>query len=664
MGPPAKKRKVEEPAMTTGSNAGSDTNSLDNNNATSSNMAALDKTLDHFMDSLEDARQAGGCLLDLKAVQRRCLSQLAVLQDKVEQRRTAVKDQSTTLASLEYEQGHWTTRIAELEASSRTPHLEALCREELEDDSPLKNASAEQVMAHYFGSSNTTNAARMTVLHHEIHQRGTLERDVAQTQKELTTLAGIAKKRSQFLHQLPDKLKDIEKASAPLQRWFSAQQQSQQGDTSGEGVPATGLSQHTTHTSSEREARLQLARTLPGPLYTLLVQLQSYVDDYPHHQLALEIVPSSRIFGSSTASGSSSSIWKHPPSSQCVMWQIPVPSVSATGSTTSISSNKSLSIGFAYHKEHHIVTAKILKTVGIDDKLMDLPTSVLQLNPNDTGEYSVVDPEQGSGDAAEEATATPYGKPYLWCNYLAGLQLMQGHHPHEQMTASTRVIVATMLRQIKANATLTYILHKVLPSHPRASALPPVAANNNAASQCLVKVSSFQLDKDATAATTTDANSQTKIYKILCKRGNHSLQASVRITASQYPVVTPPQWSLTGNTLQWGQDHGSQDALLDTTTSGDTAPPLHQSRLAALEARVNDMDGLVEQMRKEQTQEETTTTNDESYYYDWILTHQLREILFEWDAWVSSGGDNGNNEGGGGIGGGRSVRGRDRAKVE
>ena len=369
---------------------------------------------------------------------------------------------------------------------------------------------------------------------------------------------------------------------------------------------------------------------------------------------------------SSSSSGSSSSLWNHPPSSQCVVWQIPIPAVapsSGTTATTISNNNKTLSIGFAYHEEHHIVTAKILKTVGIDDKLMDLPTSVLQLNPNDTGSVVVKDP--GSDHAAEAATATtPYGKPYLWCNYLAGLQLMQGQHPHEQMTASTRVIVATMLRQIKTNATLTYILHKVLPSHPRASALPPVTTTTSGTPQCLAKVSSFQLDKDAT--TSDDTHPTTKTYKIVCKRGNHSLQASVQINTSHYPVVTPPKWSLTGNTLQWGQDYGSQDALLATDpTSGDNiAPPLHRSRLAALESRVNDMDGLVEHITKKEQPKDDATTNDESYYYDWILTHQLREILLEWDAWVSSGGDNSAGSNDNGIGGGRSVRGRDRAKVE
>jgi len=192
---------------------------------------------------------------------------------------------------------------------------------------------------------------------------------------------------------------------------------------------------------------------------------------------------------------------------------------------------------------------------------------------------------------------------------------------------------------------------------------------------------------DATTNDDSDNNTNKKTYKIQCKRGNHSLKAMCTVDVALYPVLQPPQWSLTGNTLQWGQDHGSQDSLTGTTatdasssSAGATSappPPLHQARLAALEARVNDMDGLVKYLQQKDGNYNDLDNDDkdeivESYYYDWILTHQLREILLEWDEWVVSGDNNNNatttadnNSNSTSLQEAvRTVRGRDRAKVE
>jgi len=722
--PPKKKRKVEDSVDVTDDAEMTDADPPKKSSSSSSSssqklsMSTLDNILDKFVSSLENAQGATNCLLALKTLQRTCFNELSSVQSNLETKYASLQKHKTAIANLEYEEGHWMSKMDDLKASSTTPQLEALCREELDD----KTGPADQVMEQYFGTgegSATTSTssdaaadhtrknhhhhrshqAMMNRLQNEIHQRGTMERDLAQKQKELTSLAGIEKKRAQFLNQLPDKLKDIEKASMPLQRWFQAQQQQQQQQQSTFGVEIpTGLSRHLTHTSSEREARLELAKALPGPLYTLLVQLQNYIDDYPNQHMQLDVRSTSKCMDTAVATNTNTNIntntigvWKEPPSDQSVVWQIPIPNVAVSagsiGKPSSNSSNlRQLSIGFFYFENLHVVTAKV---IGGDEKWLDL-TSILQLNPQDTGDYqpSNISTKENTGHGDADANADeinefpdkkecPYGKPYLWCNYLAGLQLFRGQHPQEQLKASSRVIVETMIRQVKANATLTYILNKVLPSHPRASALPPTnrrnsSSNNNSSSnidataQCLAKVTSFLLDKDATAAAVSAGESNIKVYKLICKRGNRNLHATVVVNSGAYPAICPPKWSLTGNTLQWGQDHGSQDALTassssDGTSGGgsDTPAPLHQSHLAAMEARVNNCDDLIAQFRKNdsdlshQENEETF----ESHYYDWILTHQLRELLLEWDDWANGNENDSRTTG-------RTVRGRDRAKVE
>ena len=637
MPPPKKRRKADEAKTAAASGPEDEPVST----------ASIDRALEHFITNLDESGEANQALLSVKCIQRSLLSQLEQVEQRLESKHVQVEKHRDTLANLNYEQGHWESKIQHLQQASKTHQLEALCREELDDNMSEGPEVIQKFLNHDIAQPDHEMDKVVNILHQQINHRGTLERNVSQRQMELKNLEDIRKKRTQFLNQLPDKLKDMERASLSLQKFFAMKQKM---DDHSDEAPA-----HATFNTSDRETRLRLAQRLSGPLYTLLVQLQSYTDDYPHKGLALDIVSTPKTL-------KSDDIWKDP-DENTVVFHVPIPQIQSklqSGSGGRASPNLGgggkkdrTSISFTYFSAHNVVTAKVS---GGDDRLN--PSTLLQLNPHDTGDFQV------KGDLKTVESKCPYGKPYLWCNYLAGLQLVKGQNPMELLEGSTRVILMELLRKVQSNMILHYMLNRVLPSQPRGNALPPNnRSNSKDQPQCLARVASFQLTPRQEQQQFSNGNGNNdddaKIYTLQLKRGNHSFKATVRIHLAQYPVLAP-QWSLTGNDLNWGQEYGSHDSLHQSGNSNATgaeAPPLHQARLGALETRVNDVDKLIAEMKEEASEEEV----DESYYYDWILSHQIREIIQEWDAWVSAESESANPGNGSHT---RSVRGRDRAKVE
>jgi Fms-interacting protein/Thoc5 len=662
MVPPKKKRHVESSLMdVTMTDAEAEDNGSTPTVSSPPTPAALDRLLDQFVDSLDDFREASSTLLNIKSFQRMILQQLATTEELLSQEHAQVERHHTTLANLQYEQGHWESKIQHMVAISKTPQLEALCREELDDNLSDTGKVIEKFLGEDIANHEHNKQKVIHSLHTQIHERGTLERDVQQKHKELVSKQGIQKKRAQFLQQLPDKLKDMEKASLPLQRFFAAASAAADKDS---GLTTVGAAKFNT---SDRDTRLSLARNLAGPLYTLLVQLQSYLDDYPHKNMSLDVANISAL----KVTGEDET-WKNP-HDKAVLWQIPIPDVLQGGS--SAGKPKFVTLGFAYFEQLQAVTVKVVPTNSGEDKLLDI-TTLLQYHPQDSGNYqpempvSEEDDDKMQADDAPaadedvEPTATVdtsvdskptqpaalYGRPYLWTNYLAGLQFCHGSDPEEITKTSTRAVVANLLRHIRANAILHHLLTKVLPSNPSYSTLPPTIATTDSSS-CKAKVTHFQLDK------TDSVDETTKTYKVHCKRGNSLLEATVTINPTLYPVLAPPVWSLTPSAVNWGQHHGSQEALTGTNTAA--APPLHVARLFAIEQQVNHIDSLIEKLQQ-RTSDITKENADqkESFYYDWILSHQLKEILVEWDEWVASSGGEGSGPAR------RTVRGRDRDKVE
>ena len=317
----------------------------------------------------------------------------------------------------------------------------------------------------------------------------------------------------------------------------------------------------------------------------------------------------------------------------------------------------------------------------------------------------------GTTDGNFAGGATP-GKPYFWCQVLGGLDFPppppSSSAPHENnvgrvgggrddyddddspfpIETCTRAVFRQLLRRIRARRTLSAILeylggkhrggnlHHPLPVHPAirggegGGGGGGVSVVHQQPQSVKAKVHSWVEDSKAgkpnQAATAAAGSAAMKSYSAIIKRKASTLKATVVIDAHNYPAE-PPVWSLlnedgsSGMLSSWGEEHGSVSSLHQNNSKGDAAknaaPPLFDAALHRIECRVNrELDGYVRQ--------------DVEATYDWILIHQLADIVSCWDEAMSA------TEGGGGGGAagsrggvndapshGRTRRGKDRRIV-
>jgi hypothetical protein len=97
-------------------------------------------------------------------------------------------------------------------------------------------------------------------------------------------------------------------------------------------------------------------------------------------------------------------------------------------------------------------------------------------------------------------------------------------------------------------------------------------------------------------------------------QGAATLKVSVQIHSSRYPAV-PPVWSLNTN---------CDDITSGTDGDSSSGNPslLCDDRLVILERKVN-----LEALDK-------AVIPDQEESYDWIVVHQLRQLMQEWEGWL------------------------------
>lgn len=394
-----------------------------------------------------------------------------------------------------------------------------------------------------------------------------------------------------------------------------------------------------------------------------------------------------------------------------VIWlHIPIPDVSSSSSssyssantstsntsgrgsplTTSVGTKKVVTVQFTYNIRHGYVTAKALGSPTVDGVLLDTATLLDQLFPEDTGDYltmmmmTTTQTATGTTNGCDDndksttmdATTTAYGKPYHWCNYMAGLHFplenrsddqsslsVWKQQQQQQQQSSTRVVVRELIRRVRAQAVLNYLLSNFRLRKPN-----PIPVHVAMESSLWVR---GELDGTApsTAAqlvkfqeiNTTNNNSnnhdthsakrlgkvshhhpQPRIFGFTIQHATATCQGTVTIDTVRYPAV-PPVWSLqTPSSSMSGTTH--QTASISSLQEGTN--PIYDEGLAKLEQAINN-DEL-----------ETLIIPDMEETFDWILAHQMRRLIHMWDRWQSSR-DASNSH----ACSGRTRRGRDRTSV-
>jgi len=169
-------------------------------------------------------------------------------------------------------------------------------------------------------------------------------------------------------------------------------------------------------------------------------------------------------------------------------------------------------------------------------------------------------------------------------------------------------------------------------------------------------------DRGTSAGDTDDGS---KYYVATIRRKAATLHASVRIDV-RYPAI-PPLWTLQpssssidgtatttgdasgsssggGGAKSWSDRHGTSESLHGNSVVGGSdhsLPPLYDAMLGQIEANVNTMnnDNYDNDDDDDNNNNITSMRNSCSLFrddveetYDWIIVHQLREIVINWDA--------------------------------
>lgn len=599
-------------------------------------------------------------LLTLKDWQRSLFESNAEQESALETHASLLHKRQRALAALSYERAHLQGLIQACQTYA-TPNLLQLATDELHQETTSLTTSTDMTeeqkqtaFAQFLGPNVNVNDPTkkqhiIARLHQELNRRGTLARDVKLKRQELEKIKAELANKRQILDSLPDQLSVMERASKPLQKFFGLQLQQQNStttSTSGSTSTTTTADQQSLRMiGTERRARLDLARSLPAPLYTLFQQLQQYMDVEQQQQRSSH--------GGTGVTVSVGGDKETPADQQQVLLQLPVPDVStgallsstlstltASASTTSTTvpaststvRHKRVTIHFYCYTHPAVKITAVASGCGStlnQDVLLD------ELFPHDSPKD-----DTNTNTSIEDVQ----GRPYHWCNYLAGLHLVD----KDCLPASTRVIVRELQRRIRANATLKYVLQAL-----QRKTMPTPPGMDKTTTTTQVKLVSFVLSKDKETTTTTQNSSQQQqTYNVTLRKGPANLKVKVQIHVSRYPAV-PPVWSL--NTS--GEDDTDTGDNNNTSSNNNILNPLYDDRLALLERQVN-LQAL-----------ETFVTPDQEETYDWILVRQLREVMQEWEGWLDADNSNSNSNNGssnnasGSDNASRKRKGRDRAPV-
>jgi len=523
----------------------------------------------------------------------------------------------------------------------------------------------------------TNHTAILQKLQSDIETRSSLITQLSQSKSKLKELHQKREELSGFLnHQIPKKVKELEKGAESLNAFFGGQdgvwsdlwkvdkrsgvEKDDHDDNDDDDLKKKKKVQSANmlinRPSFDRSKRFQLAKSnLPPPLYVLYVQLAGYKDAWESLEKVGECDgnKSNVLGGYVGASGMEVTVEKNTESDWRVVLSLSisaiVPSEVAStfgkaGSSNSRSSSpapgqSSLSIVFSYDKEDGVVYALVdangnkdvgeglLESLFPDDDGSTLPNVSLSLSKTEEEEDEAESDEGESSkvamdNMAEAKTAeNKKGKAYYWCQVLSGLNFPPPFNMIDAVTDQsekdtpfaiqicTKAVMRQLLRRIRARQTLSSLVDFLgrrgqfanpIPIHPK---MKCDDASDNNAPTLKAKLQSWSKEEDM------------KRYVATIKRKSATLKASVTIS-DNYPAE-PPVWSLQNEDGSVGTASSSQN------NSSSNADVLFDASLHRIECHVNqDLNKFV--------------CEDVEATFDWVLIHQLADIISCWDEMMSA----------------------------
>lgn len=522
------------------------------------------------MDSSNVISSASSLLIDVKSSQRDLFQLLDSVWEHRASKRDELERKKLLLQNLVYEKNHLQAQLDACK-SYPTPHLERMARDELRDEAGPVGDVINLFLCGTVEKSiqdSKNHKIVMTTLHKELNARGSLQRDLEKAQSSLTKRKLVADKQEAFLKDIPKKLAMIEKSTIPLQEYFLMKP----------------TSQSLKLIRSDRKQRLDLAKSLPGPLYALFVQFQTYLDNNEGSEpILLEISKRSK------GKHSNDEVASDP---QVIHLSFVIPDIQAKEGSSTKKKRVTVTVEFAFVQEYSLVTARPL------GPLEKINTSMLLTNlfPGDSGIWT------GQPD---ESIRLP-GEPYHWCNFLSGLYMPPSQQSLLGMHWSTKAVIREMEKRIRANATLTQILSALEKKKPIAH---PSFQDKFNVSDCCTKLTDWKVVVDVADDDAT--RKEIMVYAATIKNERRTLSAHVVVDWYQYPAVRP-SWLLCEGEEAWASKHGSVVKLHGETN------PLYSHTVGQIESQING---------------DTLSFADKTDLssFDWIIAHQLITMIRLWD---------------------------------
>lgn len=435
-------------------------------------------------------------------------------------------------------------------------------------------------------------------------------------------------------------------------------------------VQAANLLVH--RASCDRTKRFQMAQSnLPSPLYVLFVQLTGYIDAWATIDKLGGVKSNNVLDGFAGANGMKVTVAPNDNRGgdgyggwNVVLTLFPAdilpPEVSSIlgksySSSRSANSKAAFKIVFTFNKGQGVVLA-FVEGDGVtngqflddlfpgDDGLSNpnIALSLLDEEGSDERRYDCTSAEGESKDEKKLSNCSTrewkLGKPYYWCQVLSGLTFPPPSSATNGMTdiggpfpiqSCTKAVFRQLTRRVRACKTLASILEYLgkrnslhplpIPIHPafKGDDCPTIQSQHT-------KVKLHSWTEDSKASDPSVAGTAQTSYTAIIKRKSSTLKATVLIDTQNYPAE-PPVWSLqnedasSGMSSSWAEEHGSMSSLQHSSDSiTETSPPLFDAALNRIECHVN------------QNLDKFVNPNVESTF-DWILIHQLSEIISCWD---------------------------------
>lgn len=727
---PAKKRRVAAAAAAAVDDAGDFTASENTNNNAHINkllqqhQVALDTMLQFITEQLESDNSESSskngsnlsesilssslALANLKSLQRQIALQVEAQSNESKKQRAKVEECSLMLENLAYERNYLQREIGSLEGW-KADELEKMAWAELggqDDKNSSINSPEAAINAYLFGKSvknkmmdhrdPTNHADILQKLQSDLESRSTLVEQLSESKLKLKVLQTKRDKLREFLnHQIPKKLDELERGAESLNNFFGSHgvwndvlKVDEKGRVKADSDDDSKKKKHIANMlvnrpSFDRTKRFQLAKSnLPPPLYVLFVQLTAYRDAWASLEKVGECEgnKSNALGGFIGAGGMEINVENNNDSED---WRVVLslstsdilpPEVASTfGGKASANSRSTsptpgknlLNIVFSYHFEEGIVYALadadenkvvgegLLDNLFPEDDGSTLPNVSLSLLNHEENGADSDGAESNSDlmDTTEEKSENKNGKAYYWCQVLSGLDfppptssLMNSDVVTNkagsectsfQIQICTKAVMRQLLRKVRARQTLSSIVDFLgrrgqfgIPIHP---ALRSDNASNNAVTP-KAKLQSWAKEEE------------TKLYHATIKRKSATLKATVTIK-DNYPA-DPPVWSLQN-------EDGSSGSASSPRSSNDNDAALFDASLHRIECHVNN-------------ELEKFVCQDVEATYDWILIHQLADIVSCWDELMSAKEEgNANKTKGEGVGGNhdRLRKGKDRSLI-